>query len=186
MCDETVLKAMSKALGWIRKTAARSMRSDKTKKQNAAKPGMPPKFRASDENVSLRNIQYHYEPSEKTGIVGPIKLNQMQQGNNGVMQRGVVPALHEFGGEVSLIEQLRWVKAFGEMGRDSRGKFTTRKEIKIQKWIPVYNRKKIPKYVSTRIRKAVYPKRPFMAKALDKAIQKKIIPQAFAGKIGTV
>lgn len=208
LTDEATRKGIGGACAYVRQTAINSMRRDKTKKQAPSIAPTPPKFRAADQAVSLRNIQFYYDEPSKTGIVGPIKFNQMQQGNDGVIQRGVVPAVHEFGGNAGIKEKLipfslaiayrKYGKAAGDAFKYTGtympmadairvyGKEATHRidESAGGTWIRAGRVKR--NQIIMRTRKAVYPKRPFMSRALSIAISKNKIAAAFVGRVGTI
>jgi hypothetical protein len=208
LTDEVTRKGLSGSAAYVRRVAINSMRRDRTKAQNPAAPGRPPKFRADDESVSLRNIQFFYEESSKSAVVGPIKLNQHQYGDDGVLQIGTVPAVHEFGGTAGIRERLvpfTFAEAFRRYGAAVGKAFLAtghalprpaaervygkQARYRIDEsaggtWVPV-GRSGRRRTVIARTRTARYPARPFMWPALQKAIAKGKIPQAFIGRVGT-
>ena len=75
-------RALSKAGGWIRKTARFSMRRRKT----SASPGRPPSAHVG----LLRDfLFYAYDPSSRSVVIGPAAMKR---------RRDDVPALMEWGG----------------------------------------------------------------------------------------
>ena len=81
--DRAKRQSMQHAGGWIRKTARRSIKKNKT----VSKPGQPPHSHAGQ----LRGlIFYAYDPGSESVVIGPLRF-----------RRGEAPKLLEFGGKVS-------------------------------------------------------------------------------------
>jgi hypothetical protein len=86
-------RAMSRQLAFIR-TNARTKQLRRRKK--SAPPGQPPSVHAaSGEFASLKNILFAYDAATQSGIVGPVKANQVNFVGNG---RETVPSILERGG----------------------------------------------------------------------------------------
>lgn len=157
MVDKKEGIAMGKVGGRIRKTAMRSMRSQKKPKKGplirkASKPGMPPR-RHTSMGKGLSKIWYSYDPKKHRVVIGPLKFNWS------AFPEATVPEVHEFGGTVTIIEaeyriqtsngpEARWI----QVGRRGEAKAKDQRR-------PV------------RKRKAKYPARPFMRPALEKNMQ---------------
>lgn len=125
-------------------------------KNNKPRPaGKPPRVHTADEHATLRNILYYYDGKDSV-IIGPVKLNQV---NQSAVTRGniTVPELHERGGTVTI----------HEVSYD-RGKT----------WLRRNGRRNAKPWHQYRRRKASYPARPFMGPTLAKVAPK--LPYLFA------
>lgn len=78
-------------IGAFMRTRARSMLR---KRKRISNPGQAPSVHTSDPTISLKNVQFGYDFSSRSVVVGPIPLN----GKNGGTP---VPELLEFGGTVT-------------------------------------------------------------------------------------
>lgn len=145
--------ALSKAGSWVRRTARQSMR----RRKKASSPGTPPSAHSKDNVATLKNILFAWDRSRQSVVVGPVRLNQVQQswitgGNSSV------PGIHEFGDVVTV----------REVSRD-KGKTWRRRDMR-----------RTPRtWERFRSRRAVYPPRPFMAPALAKEMPN--FPELWAG-----
>ena len=86
---------INRAAGFTRVTARRSMRPAGKKGKSAA-AGEPPRYHARNSAVSLRNIQYGYDPATKTAVIGAVKLA------SSTAQGKTVPQTQEGGGVVKI------------------------------------------------------------------------------------
>ena len=87
--DAKSVRALSRVGAFIRRTARTSIR--KSKKTAAA--GQPPRSHSQDDTISIRNIQFGYDTSTRSMVIGPVQLNSKSGTSAGV------PNLLEFGGE---------------------------------------------------------------------------------------
>jgi len=93
-------------------------------------PGAPPLSHVpSGEKISIRNILYAYEPSRKSVVAGPVKLN-------GTSGEYVAPEALEFGGTFSVFEASvrpgRWSRISKKKPpRWARGKRTRTRTLKM-------------------------------------------------------
>lgn len=71
-------KGLNRA-GMLTRQRARKLLGKKRKRGGTSKPGKPPYVHTSDDRVSLRNVQYYFDPTTTSVIIGPVKLNQVQQ-----------------------------------------------------------------------------------------------------------
>lgn len=138
--------AMSKGGAYIRRTA-RTLIGSPAKKSPPRAAGQPVRARSKDKTVTLRNIQFAFDPRKWTTVIGPVGLNK-RQSRNGVYTAGTIPQLHESGG-TAFIQEKMYVNG--------------------RKWVPMGRRKLRPgeRY---RQRRANYPARPYMLPALQKNI----------------
>ncbi|NBW11147.1 MAG: hypothetical protein EBR82_24265 [Caulobacteraceae bacterium] len=198
LTDDIVLRGLNKAGAQIRKTMIRLQRRV-GKKGTPSNPGQPPKFRnVNNESVSLRNVQYAYNPQTQSVVVGPIKLN----GSEGAVMRSgtTVANLMEFSGQARITERyipfdLRSAyQFFGNDAGDSykrSGGWSSREDV-IRTWgqnvvddsvngawVPVTSRNKRAHVTRTRV--VQYPRRPFVSVALQKMFPR--IPQQFGGGV---
>lgn len=179
--DAATHKSLFKAGSYVRKRARSSIR----RRKKPSPPGSPPSAHATSE-PSLKTILYAWDPQSRSVVVGPVKLNQVQYTTAGA--RVSVPKIHEFGGSVEIREwqfdatdriTLEMLQRFPSMWkftrewsrRDLRWRNTARK----RKWT-LSDLK-----VKTRTRVANYPKRPFMAPALE--AERPNFPELFADSI---
>jgi hypothetical protein len=163
LMDKKTLTALSKAGDRTRKAGRRLIGNPSKAKPRA--PGKPPRARSNSDVVSLRNIQYGFQPGNQSVLVGPLRLSQGQT-LSGVMARGTVPELHEFGGTAGIREK--------QITYFERGQ-------RVQEWVRMGRRKARPGQ-AVRVRIARYQARPFMGPALAKVMPK--FPQLWAGQAG--
>lgn len=97
--DKETRRAISKSLAYVR-TRQRSLLR-RRKKPSA--PGSPPSVHSRDPVATLKKILFAYNAATKSGVVGPIKLNQRQRLRAGGV--ATVSQLMEFGGRVLIEEQ---------------------------------------------------------------------------------
>ena len=162
--DRGTRRAMSKGLAFIRKRATSSIR----KTQISSRAGEPPRSHSANPTVSIRNIQFQYDPASKSGICGPVKLNGRARL---VRPAKTLPATLEFGGPVAfrrgaLIER----STRNRPGLDSGGRFTR---------VSSSGRY----YVVTRAFGKMYRARPFMGPALEKEVAAGTILDSWKGQI---
>lgn len=194
-------KKLSRIGGTIRLIARRSMKFNK--RGTPSLPGKPPRYHTKNENASLRKILFALNPDQQGVVIGPVKLNFVQFDETGVLKTGTVPAVQEFGGSVGIREKLipmtwrdavrrfgqeggkHWVSQAGLLSEDAAkriyGKAAVHRIDHSQGgvWVPA-GRKRRDRIV-TRVRKANYPARPYMAPALAKHLPK--IPEEFKGMV---
>jgi hypothetical protein len=149
-------------------------------------PGSPPFSHTSDPVVSLRNIWYALDTSnrnELSGIVGPLRLNQKAYQGGVMLASGSVPKVMEFGGTIGIREKLeniaegiRAPRKGPKRNLSARQRQAMIARIKAnptasgvfvagQAWVRMGRRKPVAGQ-PTRVRIATYPKRPFMGPAL--------------------
>lgn len=143
--------------GFFIRQAARKLLGPPSKKAYPRPPGKPPRVRTSDERVSLRNIQYHYDGKDSV-IIGPVKLNQQNQ-NAVDLGNITVPELHEKGGTVDIREV-----------SVNDGKTWWRRDL----------RRNQREWEIYRTRRAEYPARPTMEPALKNVAKAGKVPYLFA------
>lgn len=163
--DKGMVRALSKFGAFVRRAAQTSMRYRKGPSQ----PGQPPSAHKSKQLAALKKMGrakhngallrellfFTYDPSTRSVVVGPL----------GFKTKGTpVPALHEFGGSrMAASNEVMAVK--NPAGRDEKGRFYSRGV-------------QLVKIGGKTIR---YPKRPFMAPALDKMLPR--FAQTFKGSV---
>lgn len=139
--DRNTRRAMSRSLAFVRRRARSSLR----RRKKTSEPGGTPSVHSKDPVATLKNVLFAYDDRTKSGIVGPVKLNQKQKDwiNPGTL---TVPQIMEAGGVVTIEEVslngVRWTR------RDKRRR--KREDLKY------------------RSRRAIYRPRPFMRPALEK------------------
>lgn len=136
--------AMSKGGAYIRRSA-RTLIGNPSKKTPPRSPGQPVRARSKDRTLTLRNIQFAFDPRKWTTVIGPVGLNK-RQAFNGVKAEGTVPRLHEVGGTASVLEKMY---------------------VGGTKWVNKGSRKLRPGE-RVRVRRVKYLARPFMLPALQK------------------
>ena len=145
--------ALGKAGAYVQRRARSSMR--RRKKPSAV--GSPPSAHSTDAVASLKNIWFAYDRENQSVVVGPLRLNQVQQswitGAN-----TTVPGIHEFGDVVTVREV-----------SSNKGKTWRRRDM----------RRNPRTWETFRQRRAVYKPRPFMAPALAKEMPN--FPSLWAG-----
>lgn len=190
---EDTRKRLGYAGGDIRRQVRRSMKSGGKKRRPSA-PGKPPNRHSKDDVTTLRNVLFGYESAHSI-IVGPVRLNQKHV-IDGQLMHGTVPGIHEKGGVMGHREKFKpfsiysAIKNFGPEGgrrytqqfgvlsasfwRQLLGEeeFNHREDTQRQGiWVPV-GRARRDRWL-TRVRKANYPRRPFMEPAVVDVVQKK-------------
>lgn len=153
--DKQQRRAISRSLAFVR-TRARSLLR---RRKSVAAPGKPPSVHTS--GVGLKTILFAYDMRIKGGIVGPVKLNQVNLTQLGSKP---VPSIMEFGANVKIQEvQLRPGGPF--LRRDLR-------------------RRKRPGQ-KRRVRSAVYKPRPFMQPALEMEAESGNILSPWSNVVGS-
>ena len=154
-------RSIFRQLGWIQKTAKRSIR--KSKKTSA--PDTAPRSHMSG-GASLRSIMFWFAKDGSSGVVGPLKFNSSPVPGGAK----TIPNLLEKGGTVvaSHPSVVRLTAAEAKKGRSIKGDP-----------IRVVNKK----YGQVTIipRKRTYAPRPFMEPAMKLAIKEGIVEKSFAG-----
>ncbi len=150
-------QAMSKIGAFVRRRARSKLR----RRKRPSEPGQPPSVHSQDRVANLKNIQFAYDPYQESLVVGPVKLNQVQQswidlGSN------TVPQILEFGDAVQV----------QEVSRD-QGKTWRRRNA----------RRKARVGERRRRRRTVYRPRPFMGPSLQEEVAAGTIPHAWAGSV---
>lgn len=156
--DRGTDKAMVKGLAFVRR---RAMRNELRRRKRPSKPGQAPSVHSRDPYATLKKILFDYDRQTKSGIVGPVKLNQREQ-DWITMGSTTVPQILEFGGVVSIQEvQSAWGT----------------------KWFRRDKRRSPRPGEKRRTRRAVYKPRPFMSKALEHETQKGNIASPWANVV---
>ena len=152
-------KNLSKAGAFVRTKARQSMR----RRKKASSPGSPPSAHSKDATASLKNIQFAFDPSRLSLVVGPMLLN----GSQGAP----VPGMNEHGGSRNTT-QWRWkplvffrrnqdILKSGRIGTENDWRIVSKKRAKIIKrsarGAPLFEFREAAVH---------YPKRPFMGPAL--------------------
>ena len=101
--DKATQRILSKFGGSVR---LRSKRSIKERKKPSV-PGKPPSSRTG---VLKQFIFYAYEPQKRTVVIGPTPTNQIFFNRDRRPVTGTVPGVLEYGGEITLLEVLKWGK----------------------------------------------------------------------------
>lgn len=143
--EERERRVLSQIGAFVRRSARTSLR----KRRKPSDPGSPPSVRTSDARVTLRNIQFSYEPRRQSVVIGPVMFNQVNMSTT-TRSNIPVPELHEFGGSVEILESRFRL-------RDGRRTAWRRRDL----------RRSVREGVEYRRRRAVYQPRPFMRPALD-------------------
>lgn len=131
-------KVLSKAGAFVRKRSRSLLR--RRKKPSAA--GQPPSVHSKDSVATLKNILFAYEEARDSVVIGPVKLNQVNDVDGGRM---TVPELMEQGGVSKILEVSR------NGGRT---------------WRRFDQRRNVREGETFRRRSATYKPRPFMGPAL--------------------
>ena len=152
--DRQQKRAISKSLSFVR-TRARSLLR---RRKRVSEPGKPPSIHSA--GPGLKTVLFAYDPRIKGGIVGPVKLNQVNMTSKGSQP---VPSILELGGtvqraEVQFLPNGMWFR------RDLR---RTRS-----------------KYHKTRNRTIPYKPRPFMGPALKLEAEAGNILSPWANVVG--
>lgn len=161
---------------YVRKTAIRSIRKDRSKSKRPSKPGRPPKTRAAGE--PMRRI-YSVPYGRKGGvIVGAVKLSGMSRGEP-------VPGLHEHGGvkttEVFYGEGQKVVIAKRPSTERQRQAFRALAKSSDSRVQPYLRQERARTELAKRRKAVTFPKRPFMGPALERSLPK--LPKMWAGAI---
>jgi len=104
--DKARRAVLSKAGAFIRQRAKTSMR----KRAGTSSPGEPPH---AHEGSMRRFLFFGYDPSADTVVVGPAKTNQVFFDRDRRPVTGTVPAVLEYGGQITVFE----VQKFGRWQR---------------------------------------------------------------------
>lgn len=160
--SEANRKALSKVGAFIRRRARSSLR----RRRKVSEPGSPPSVHSADSVATLKNIIFAYDPFEESLVVGPVRLNQVEDSWID-MGRTTVPQLHEFGDIVRVLEW-SWDGGRTWSRRDRRVRHTSRK------------RKEVYHFIERR-RRARYRARPFMGPAME--AERPNIPDAWEGTL---
>lgn len=143
-------KALLVAGAFIRRKARDLLRKGK----KSAQAGKPPKIH-SDQEPNLKTILFALDPATDSLVVGPVKLNQVQQSWIDFGNR-TVPQIMEFGDVVNVREM-----------RKKGAKEWRRRDLR-------RNPREDEEY---RVRRAIYRPHPFMSVALELALPK--VPEKF-------
>jgi hypothetical protein len=100
MANKIAYRALYQAGSHTRQTARRDVLR---RRKAVSQAGSPPSVHSRDQFANLRNILYAFSPQKDSVIVGPRRLNQVNQDakTGGSMS---VPAIHEFGGTIRIRE----------------------------------------------------------------------------------
>lgn len=150
--DDGTRRAMSKGLAYIRRRARSSIR----RTRRSSLPGQPPRTHTSNPVVTIKNIQFQYDPASKSGICGPIKLHRQSR----VRPVKTVPATLEFGGKV-MFQRGAWAPQQQGTRTGQRTRL-----VRVQQAFA-----------------ATYRARPFMGPALEKETQAGTILKAWEGEV---
>lgn len=148
-------KAISRSLAFVR-TRARSLLR---RRKKPSLPGKPPSIHS--QQYGLKTILFAYDPRIQGGIVGPVKLNQVNMTWRGSQP---VPSIMEMGGQVKIHE----TKSFSD-----------------GKWYRRDLRRRLRPNQKRRIRSANYAPRPFMTPALEIEAEKGNILSPWANVVGS-
>ena len=154
-------RSIFRQLGWIQKTAKRSIRKSK----KTSDPNTPPRSHMSG-GASLRSIMFWFAKDGSSGVVGPMKFNKTPTPSGAK----TIPNLLEKGGAV--VAKKASVVPLTVAG------LTKTRSVK-GKPIIVKDLGKGP--VKIIPRKRTYAPRPFMEPAMEKAIAEGIMDKSFAG-----
>jgi hypothetical protein len=108
--DRETLKVFRRFGGFVRKVARRSI---KKRKRKTSAPGSPPHSRGA--HLLRNNIFFHYDPNQRSVVIGPTALNQTSGDND-----GDVPRLLEEGGTAT---RHFWLRITKQQARDEFGRF---------------------------------------------------------------
>ena len=149
--DKGTKKALSLFGASVRKSARRSIGSPSVAKpgRRPTPPRTPPaapRARTKHPFATLRNIQFFYESTRKSVVIGPVKFGSTTEGGK------TIPELLHYGGSATVRIRPYWVrKSKGKRG----GK---RKQQRVVVWVSDPRAKP---------RRVVYKARPFMTVAFD-------------------
>lgn len=149
------LRSISRSLSFVR-TRARSLLR---RRKRVSQPGSPPSVHSS--NLGLKTILFAYDIRTESGIVGPVKLNQI---NTTDLGSKTVPNILEFGSQVRIHETQSFTDG---------------------KWYRRDLRRRLRPGQKRRIRAANYKERPFMSPALQIEAEKGNILSPWANVVGS-
>lgn len=158
--DRSTVKILSRFGAYVRTRAQRSMR----RRKKASNPGQPP----SRHQGGLRDyILFAYERTGWSGhsvVVGPILFGTTNFDKDGNKVLGTVPALHEYGGAVHLLQWFvpiyRTSKKKGVV--DTGKREWRRANQNVLRNMEDWERRRM----QTRMQSVTYPERPYMRPAL--------------------
>lgn len=161
-------KALSKSGAFVRRRARTRLR----RRKRVSGPGESPSVHTTDRTATLKNILFALDPSSDSVVIGPVRLNQVnnaQLPDGSFAIRGTVPELLEFGGAARIFE---WdLQGNGDWSRADR-RFTRT----LARW-----KNQGVLHQRTRIRRATYAPRPFMGPALAAAAESGEIASGWSG-----
>jgi hypothetical protein len=140
--DRATRRALTKSLAFVRTRARTSVLR---RRRESSSPGNPPSIHSSDSVATLRNILFAYDERTKSGVVGPVKLNQVNLTSTGSL---TVPQILEGGASVGIREE-QW------------------KNSPTGRWFRRDNRMRSNPGKRYRVRTATYRARPFMGPSLQ-------------------
>ena len=153
--DRQKLRSISLSLAFVR-TRARSLLR---RRKRVSQPGSPPSVHSS--GLGLKTILFAYDIRTESGIVGPVKLNQV---NTTDLGSKTVPSILEFGSQVRIHETQSFTDG---------------------KWYRRDLRRRLRPGQKRRIRAANYKERPVMSPALQIEAEKGNILSPWANVIGS-
>lgn len=136
-------RALSRQGAFVRTTAIQKVLR---RRKGVSRPGGAPSVRSRDSIRTLRKVLFSYDDQSESVVVGPVKLNQVNQTSAGRLS---VPQLLEFGGTAKIHEV-----------QYNPGGVWFRRDL----------RKRQRSSYAYRIRSAIYAPRPFMSVALQREI----------------
>jgi len=152
-------RTLARSGGFIRTTARRSIR----RRKRVSQPGEPPSAHAaSGDFASLKTIFFAFDFRTRSVVIGPVGLN-IHHYYQGKLSKGTVPEVLEKGGTIGIREKRMKATRYREAGRWRTG------------------RRKPRPWEETRVRLATYAPRPFMAPALQVAIDRGVLPKNTRG-----
>lgn len=140
----------------LKRARARGRGKAKRSREEPSRPGEPPVVRSRDRRLTLRNILFAFDPSRRSVVVGPVKLNTPARNGS------TVPNLLEFGGAGELVQWRR-------VGAD--------------RWLFGKPPSDQPDVFEVRTIRAIWEARPFMGPALEKETEAGTIAQGWAGVV---
>jgi len=163
--EKGMIRGLSKVGAFVRRRARSKLR----KRKRVSQPGESPSVHSDDSVATLRNILFALDANSLSVVIGPVRLNQVNQlilsGETGFALQGTVPQLMEFGGESRVFE---WdLRGKGEWSRADR-RFTRT----FERW-----QKQGILAERTRVRVSRYAPRPFMGPALKEELAN--VPSGF-------
>lgn len=133
-------RVLSKFGAFVRRRARSSIRF---RKKGFSQAGSPPFSHTRDPFATIRNILFALDATRNSVVIGPVRLNGRQY-LNGILSRGTIPEVLEYGGFEGIREKQRYA------GGPWRGLGTTRA---------------LRPGERIRVRQARYEARPFMRPA---------------------